>query len=262
MKDLTIAIPLGVSTPGTPVLRHLKKCVDSIKNQKTNYSCDIMFACDENVSEEIKNYLESTNCFIKWYDPFYFFRKGSIWKKIFDQWVNSDSKYIAFCHYDDIWHENKIQTQISFMENNNYDLSWSSVYVINEEDSVVSNDVACYTELNRHTITQPQSYAFSHSSMMNKDKFLKTGIMDVLNESSRIYEEVHFVFCHKLVGKKSNDSIFYHRNHSNSISSNFNKDSEIIDLQRKLTNYSLQEEWEDARKINIKKIITEIQTTL
>ena len=103
MKDLLIVIPIGISTPGTPVLKHLKTCIKSFETQETDYKYYIVFACDDNVSEEIKNYLKKTNYKISWYDSFYFFRKGSIWKKIFTEWEKQNSEYIAFCHYDDVW---------------------------------------------------------------------------------------------------------------------------------------------------------------
>jgi hypothetical protein len=262
MKDLIISIPIGISSPGTPILKYLKKCVESIKNQKTSYSYEIIFACDENVSIEVKNFLNETGYKIKWYDSFYFFRKGSIWKKIYDQWLENEGKYIAFSHYDDMWHENKIENQLSFMENSNSDLSWSSVYVINSDDQIISTDLSSYNELSKYTIRQPQSYAFSHSSILKKDTFLDTGILDVLNESSRIYEELHFIFCHKLKGKKISNSIFYHRSHTDSISTQFKTDNNIINDQRKITNYSLEEELQDAKNINVKKIIEIIESNL
>ena len=61
MIDLAIVIPLGISSPGTPVFQYLKWCVESFQNQKTNYNYKIIFACDDNVSDEVKNYLKS-NC--------------------------------------------------------------------------------------------------------------------------------------------------------------------------------------------------------
>ena len=74
-------------------------------------------------------------------------------KKIFLEWEKIDTKYIAFCHYDDIWSENKIQSQLDLMNENSLDLSWSSVKIINENNQIVSSDLASRTSLNEDTIS-------------------------------------------------------------------------------------------------------------
>lgn len=258
MNDLTIIIPLGISSPGTPVLQYLKWCVESLQNQKTNYNYKIIFACDDNVSDEIKDYLKSTNCDISWYDPYYFFRKGSIWKKIFLEWQKIDSKYIAFCHYDDLWSENKIQSQLDLMNSNQLDLSWSSVKLINENNHIMSGDLATRNILNKDTIKVGQSYAFSHSTILSKDKFLSSGILDYLEKSAPVYEGLHYLFCHKLKGQKDNNSIFYHRVHNYSVSNNLHIETEDLSKIREVANYSLKEVLDDQNSIDFEKIIKEI----
>ncbi len=44
--------------------------------------------------------------------------------------INSRGKYIAFIDSDDLWHKNKLQYQIKFMENNNILISHSSYNII------------------------------------------------------------------------------------------------------------------------------------
>ena len=48
MNDLIIAIPVGVSSPGTPVIPYLKECLQSLKNQKTSYKYKVVIASDNN----------------------------------------------------------------------------------------------------------------------------------------------------------------------------------------------------------------------
>ena len=116
MNDLTIVIPIGVSSPGTPVVPYLKWCVESLKNQQTNYSYKVVFAADNNLPSEAAHILAESGFDVSLYEPYYFMRRGGIWKKIYTEWEKYDSKYIAFSHYDDMWSLDKIQNQISFME--------------------------------------------------------------------------------------------------------------------------------------------------
>lgn len=261
MSSLLIAIPLGVSTPGTPVLQYLKWCIESIKNQKTDYSFDVVFSCDTNVGDEIKEFLKSTGYHIEWYEPFYYMRRGGIWKKIYHRWQESNSKYIAFCHYDDMWGENKIQNQLSFMETNQLELSWSKVQVINDSNTIVSPDVCRYSVLTKESL-RGGSYAFSHSSIMKKDSWFSCGIVDKIEKATAIYEHLQFLYSHKMNGKKDEASTFYHRTHGDSVSTRFNAENEIMTQQRKIANYSLEEVLKDADAINPEQILKEIENTL
>jgi hypothetical protein len=258
MIDILIVIPLGISSPGTPVLQYLKWCIESLQNQKTSYKYKIIIASDDNIPDETKEYLKSINCDISWYDPYYFFRKGSIWKKIFLEWEKIDTKYIAFCHYDDIWSENKIQSQLDLMNENSLDLSWSSVKIINENNQIVSSDLASRTSLNEDTIKIGQSYAFSHSTILSKEKFLNSGIKDYLERSAPVYEGLHYIFCHKLNGQKDNKSTFYHRVHGFSVSNNLHTETENLSKIREIANYSLNEIIDDQNSINFESIITNL----
>lgn len=255
--DLIITVPLGVSIPGTPVKKFLEKSLDSLLGQKTNFKFKIIIAADTNIPEEIKKTIENRNIEICWYEPYYYFRKGGIWKKIYDQWEKFDTKYVAFCHYDDVWSNDKIQNQISFMEENKLELSWSKVIVIDKNDDYLSEDLSIW-ELNKNTIFS-NSYAFCHSSIITKEAIKKIDILSHKEKWSANYEKLFFVYCHKLRQKKCNNTIFFHRNHDNSITNTFNNESEnIIKNQRNITNYSLKETIEDAHSIDIQNIIKKI----
>lgn len=260
MIDLHIVVPLGVSTENTPVLNFLEQSVDSLKSQNTNFSYSVTFACDNNVRQEIKDFLESTSYNISWYEPFSFVRKGSIWKKIINEWQKLDSKYIAFMHYDDLWHVDKIQNQLTFMKEKNLELSWSRVHIIDSNNRIVSGDAAHRIKLDEKSLEEGQSYAFSHSSILDRNKFLNSGIVDYIDESAAIYEHVHYLFSHKLKGLKDNSSVFFHRTHENSITNNFGgQESDFIQMTRKIANYSVQEVIEDGNRVPIEKIKEDIK---
>jgi hypothetical protein len=261
MNDLTIVIPIGVSSPGTPVVPYLKWCVESLKNQQTNYSYKVVFAADNNLPSEAARVLAESGFDVSLYEPYYFMRRGGIWKKIYTEWEKYESKYIAFSHYDDMWSLDKIQNQISFMESNQLELSWSKVQVINETNSIVSPDVCKHSTLSKNTI-RTGSYAFCHSSMMKKEAWFNSGIVDKVEKGSAIYEQLQFIYSHKLKGAKDESSIFYHRTHSNSVSSQFTTEKDFMVEQRKIADYSIQQVWQDAEKLNVNSIIEEIEKTL
>ena len=261
MKDLTIVVPLGVSSPGTPVLEFLNWSLNSLTKQETNFSYDIIVACDENVSEETKNILAEHKVVVKWYEPYYYMRRGGIWKKIHEQWELSNSKYIAFCHYDDVWEKNKIQSQLTLMENNSLDLSWSKVQAINNSNSIVSSDLCRYDTLDKNSI-RGGSYAFTHSSILKKDSFLACGISEKVEYATTIDEHLQFIYSHKLKGMKDPNTIFYHRIHENSVSNQFNVEKEYMTEQRKIVNYSLNQAQIDGDSLNIDSLIRDIESSL
>ena len=50
---------------------------------------------------------------------------------------NSKGKYIAFLDADDTWSQDKLKKQILFMEKNNYKISHTSYFIINEKKKVI-----------------------------------------------------------------------------------------------------------------------------
>ena len=46
-------------------------------------------------------------------------------------------KYVAFCDADDLWHKDKLKTQISFMKKNKLNFSHTSYKIINEKDKIL-----------------------------------------------------------------------------------------------------------------------------
>ena len=50
---------------------------------------------------------------------------------------HSRGRYIAFLDSDDVWHKEKLEKQLKFMMENNYDISHSSYEIINKKDEVI-----------------------------------------------------------------------------------------------------------------------------
>lgn len=253
VSDLTIVIPLGVSIPGTPVLEYLKSCVESLDNQETSYEYDIVFACDDNVPNDVADYLKSTGHKIEWCDRFSYFKKGGIWKKIYDQWVACESPYLAFCHYDDKWSPNKIQSQLDCLKRESADICWSRVGVIDLEDNF-RNEAMSLDSLNKSSLYGPTPYAFCHSTIVTR-AILDSGILEFEDKWSAVYEQLFFMYSHKLKGVRDLCSFFYHRTHPDSITNTFNDEqSDVVKHQRESTNYSLEDTWNDANSLNMESL--------
>jgi|694.fasta_scaffold48311_8 hypothetical protein len=259
--NLLIVIPIGISSPGTPVQKYLDVCIDSLKNQKTKYSYKVVFAADNNLPNNIQNSIYNSGFDVNLYEPYHFMRRGSIWKKIYNEWVRYESKYLAFCHYDDVWGSNKIESQLSLMEQQNLELSWSKVQVIDNRGNIISDDLSKFEKLNKDSINIG-SYAFCHSSILKADSWLSNGILDKVEKAAAIYEHLQFVYSHKLIGAKDNNSVFYHRTHSDSVTNQFNSEKQFMKEQRELVNYSLEQVIKDAEELNVKHIIEEITNSL
>ena len=50
---------------------------------------------------------------------------------------NVKGKYIAFCDADDLWHKDKLKTQINFMENRKLNFSHTSYKIINYQEKIL-----------------------------------------------------------------------------------------------------------------------------
>jgi hypothetical protein len=243
-----IVMPIGVSQPGTPVLSLLEQSIDSILSQTKK---DFIFtvAADENVSDECKKLLSDKGVDVKWFSPASFFRKGGIWKKISETWKTTDTKYLAFMHYDDLWDSSKLEVQIDLMEKENLNSSWSEVYVIDSSSLIVSQDCSSILETSRSRAGHI-SLAQAHATILNRESFFNSGIFEYEDRWSPVFEQLLVLFCHKMKsGKKANGAKFYWRNHDMNMSNSILTDSRWKDLmseQRIIGEYAENDVNDDA----------------
>lgn len=260
-----IVMPIGVGAPGTPVPELLEKSISSIVHQlptTPGYSdATLTIAADSNIGEDAKYVLRNYSLLakIKWFEPFSYFRKGGIWKKIFDVWKSSDAEFVAFMHYDDLWHCDKLRKQIDFIKANNLDGAWSEVYEIDGNDTVRGGDKACWNECSIGTVGQGAP-AFAHSVLVRRNSILNCGILDYEDKWAANFETLFAIYMHKIKNaKKCPGAKFYWRNHGLNISNTASENSQFVQDQRDATSYTIQETLADADGIPLGKIIDEIK---
>jgi teichuronic acid biosynthesis glycosyltransferase TuaG len=60
---------------------------------------------------------------------------------------NAIGKYIAFCDSDDIWHPDKLKTQIDFMQKNNYAFTFTSYSLIYENGNEMHKIISAISSI-------------------------------------------------------------------------------------------------------------------
>lgn len=258
-----IVIPIGVSQPGTPVLHLLEKSIDSILNQ-TSKEFILTVAADDNVSDECKTLLESKGVDVVWFSPATFFRKGGIWKKISEVWKTTDTKYISFLHYDDLWDSEKLEIQVKQMENESLDYSWSETYVIEANDLIISGDYASIAEFSKQNVGY-KTCALAHSIITKRSTFFDSGILEFENEWSPVWENLYLLYLQKQgFGRKTSGAKFYWRNHNMNMSNSIFVDpalKPIMEEQRVVAEYPNEEVIKDEQMMNahMNGLIKELQ---
>lgn len=160
--------------------KYIKKCINSLINQKTTFQYEIIIHDDcstdgtvsilkkykEKYKEKICLILQETNQYSK---------GVNILEEIVMPYVRG--KYIAFCEGDDYWCDvNKLQLQVSIMERNPQ--CWicaHSVSIVNEDDSkligkIEPSDTDCIFSV-EEVINGDGGFVGTNSLMMKKEIF-------------------------------------------------------------------------------------------
>jgi hypothetical protein len=246
-----VVIPIGVAAEGTPVQKFFEEGIESLLSQTEKV--DIWIAADENVPDRIKDFIKKQDLKVKWFEPHSFFRKGSIWKKIFDTWKEGDSEFVAFMHYDDVWDSMKHEMQLEHIQKENLNGSWSEVYVINDQSMAITGDCAGITEFNYSTVGRRHT-AFAHSCVVNKEELFNSGIDECENEWTGNFEDVWAIFLAKIGNmKKTSGAKFFWRNHAHNITNSHGEpghEAHYVKEQRDICNYQLKDVMDDVNSLN------------
>jgi len=259
MSKTHIVIPIGVGAPGTPVQEYLEKSVMSILKQ-TSKDFVLTIAADNNIPDRCKDFLEKNNVTIKWFEPFTYFRKGGIWKKIFDTWKEYDTEFVAFCHYDDIWDLSKLEIQTRKMLDEQLDGSWSESYIIDGNSNIIGPSDYSWGELTKNTVGN-RTMAFAHTTIVSREKLWNSGILEHEMNWAANFEDIWALYIHKIKNiKKAVGAKFFWRNHDKNISNTVREEVEFVINQRNETAYSLSETFQDMHSIRFQTIVDNIKT--
>ncbi|EDT78822.1 glycosyltransferase [Clostridium perfringens] len=146
---------VSIITPVYNAERFLKETLDSVRNQSyQNWEMILVDDCSKDSSEKIiKEYISLDNR-IK-YIKLETNSGAAVSRNIAIK--KSKGRYIAFLDSDDIWKENKLRKQISFMKKNNIGFSFSMYDVITESGEKINRvikvpKVIDYKEYLKNTI--------------------------------------------------------------------------------------------------------------
>jgi hypothetical protein len=246
MNKLQVVVPIGIGAPGTPVQKYFEEGINSLLAQTT--PIDICIAADENVPDRIKDFIKEKNLNVKWFGTNSFYKKGGIWTKLFDTWQESDSEFVAFMHYDDLWDKDKAKLQLEHIESLKMNGSWTETYYIDGDSKITSGDCAFITEFTKETIGK-RSAAFAHSFIVNKEKLMNSGILASYDKWTAIFEDVWVLYMGSIGNmKKTVGSKFFWRNHDMNMSNTGNLAYVKEDMEK--AQYSVEDVWADANSMN------------
>ncbi len=113
----------------------IKETIVSIINQSYNFLEILIIYDDTNLNDlEFLQEISKIDNRIKIINNYKRLGAGLSRNKGIEQ---SNGKYIAFIDADDTWSPNKLKDQISFMKKNNYQISHTSYFIIDEKKKIV-----------------------------------------------------------------------------------------------------------------------------
>lgn len=95
------------------------------------------------------------------------------------EWIESVQRegcvidYVAFCDCDDVWHWNHIEAATNFLDDNECDMVYSDVDVVDENDRVLNVYGIPYYDIFDRTNLEKQNFIFISSVVMRSDVAVK-----------------------------------------------------------------------------------------
>tara|TARA_B100001121_G_C18644483_1_gene600943 strand:- start:250 stop:1011 length:762 start_codon:yes stop_codon:yes gene_type:complete len=153
----------------------IDETLKSIINQTyTNWKCIIVDDCsDKKTIKSLKKFSKNKKIKIYWLKKNYgagYCRNYAIKK--------SKSSYIAFIDSDDIWKKDKLETQLRFMENNNYSFTYTSYETFGKKIKYVRPPNEFDYKKFIHNTSICTSTMVLKREILNKAKFTDTKICE------------------------------------------------------------------------------------
>ncbi|GAA0866135.1 glycosyltransferase family 2 protein [Paraclostridium tenue] len=183
---------VSIITPVYNSEKFIRETIVSVLNQTyNNWEMIFIDDCSNDSSESIiKEYLNKDNRF-----KYIKLKKNSGVANARNIGIReAKGRFIAFLDSDDIWHKNKLETQVNYMINNNVSFCFSAYEVIDENSKIINqkiipskkiisykdilkqNVIGCLTVvIDRNSITDLEMPKIRHEDFATWIKILKSG---------------------------------------------------------------------------------------
>ncbi len=257
-----------------PTYQHkdfIQRCLESVLSQKTNFPFEIILGEDESADgtrEICMQYADKFPGIIRLFlrsrkDVIYINGKPTGRFNFIENFKAARGKYIALCDGDDYWtHENKLQEQISFLENNpDFSMCFTNISMVGRSGETLVKTLLHYSadvfthetfvaKISPPTLTTvfrkdalPLNFPDDFNKVINADMFLK----------SIVSQEGKIKFINKVTGNKCLHGAGYYAG-----TTSFQKE------ENKLGTYKAMLKYFKSKKVkrNIKKAMNIIYSKL
>ena len=163
MSDL-----ISIITPNYNSEFYLEDCISSVLNQTyTNWELLIVDDASTDSSRQIIERCANSERRIK---PIFLDKNIGAAASRNLALENSSASYIAFLDSDDLWLPNKLDLQLRFMQENNYDFTFSSYNVVSENGKNIISKISAPNKISYNQYLK-NTIIGCLTVMINKDKF-------------------------------------------------------------------------------------------
>lgn len=126
--------------------------------------------------------------------------------------------FIAFIDSDDVWHPEKLEKQLQFMQVNQYEFTYTNIALVDEDGQILKESVEIPSSLNYHQLLKNTAIACS-TVMINIERIGKFS-MPLVRKGQDTATWLKLMREHHLTAYGLNEVLNYYRQVANSISSN------------------------------------------
>lgn len=213
MKNLNPLV--SIITPVYNGERFIEQCIDSVLNQKyTNWELLVMDDCSQDSTVDLVDVYCSKDERIKIIKNNK--NKGVAYSR--NQGIASArGEYIAFLDSDDLWKEEKLEKQINFMIENNYEFTFSNYDVIDEESKYLRT-VNCKFEKVNYSSMLKKNYIGCLTAIVRTDILKNYSVPIIRHEDYALWLDILERDVEYAINIREN--LAYYRISKNSLSAN------------------------------------------
>lgn len=185
MKNLNPLV--SIITPVYNGERFIEQCIDSVLNQKyTNWELLVIDDCSQDSTVDLVEVYCSKDERVK-------IIKNNKNKGVANSRnqgiISSKGEYIAFLDSDDLWKEEKLEKQIPFMMEKNYEFTFSNYDVIDEESKYLRTVNCKYRKVNYNSMLK-KNYIGCLTAVVRADVLKKYSIPLIRHEDYALWLDI------------------------------------------------------------------------